>query len=50
MLFRFATAGLVAGASLALLVETAAAEAPVETAIKGWVASVEASHDWQAAY
>ena len=50
MLFRFAAAGLAAGAGLALFVHTAAAEAPVETAIKGWVASIDASPDWQAAY
>ncbi len=50
MLFRFAAAGLIAGAGLALFVQTAAAEAPVETAIKGWVASVDASPDWQATY
>ena len=50
MLFRFAAAGLAAGAGLALFVQTAAAEAPVETAIKGWVASIDASPDWQAAY
>ena len=28
----------------------AAADEPVETAIKGWVASIDASPDWQAAY
>ena len=50
MLFRFAASGLVAGAGLALFVQTAAAEAPVETAIKGWVASIDASPDWQATY
>ena len=50
MLFRFAAAGLAAGAGLALFVQTAVAEAPVETAIKGWVAGIDASPDWQAAY
>ncbi len=50
MLFRFAATGLLAGAGLALLIQTAAAEAPVETAIKGWVAAIDASPDWHAAY
>ncbi len=50
MLFRFAAAGLAVGAGLALFVQTAAAEAPVETAIRGWVASIDASPDWTAAY
>lgn len=50
MLYRFAAVGLVAGAGLALFVQTAAAEAPVETAIGGWVASIDASPDWQASY
>ena len=50
MSLRFAAAGLVAGASLVLFVQTAAAEAPVETAIKGWVASIDASPDWNASY
>ena len=49
-LLRFATAGLAAGAGLALLVQTASAEAPAETAIQGWVASLDASPDWNAAY
>ncbi len=50
MLFRSAAAGLLAGAGLLLLVQTAAAETPVETAIKGWVASIDAAPDWHAAY
>ncbi len=50
MLFRFAAAGLVAGAGLALFVQTAAAQAPAETAIKGWIASIDASPDWHADY
>ena len=50
MLFRFVAAGLAAGAGLALLVQTAAAQEPVETAITGWVASIDASPDWKAAY
>ncbi len=50
MLIRFAAAGLVAGMSFALFMQSAAAEEPVETAIKGWVASVDASPDWHAAY
>ncbi len=47
---RFAATGLIAAAGLALLVQTAAAEAPAETAIRSWVASIDASPDWQAAY
>ncbi len=50
MLFRSATAALVASAALALFVQTATAEEPVETAIRGWVASIDASPDWQATY
>lgn len=50
MPFRFAAVALVAGAGLALFVGTAAAETPVETAVKGWVASVDASPDWTASY
>ncbi len=50
MLFRLAATSLAAGAGLALLVQTAAADAPVETAIKAWVASMGASPDWTAAY
>jgi hypothetical protein len=50
MLFRSATAALVASAAIALFVQTAAADEPVETAIKGWVASIDASPDWQATY
>lgn len=50
MLFRSAGVGLVAAGSLALLVQVAHADSPVETAIKGWVASVDASPGWQATY
>ncbi len=50
MLLRVAATALAAGAGLALLVQTAAADAPVETAIKGWIASVDAAPDWNATY
>ncbi len=50
MRFRLAVAALAVAAGLSLFANAAAAETPAETAIQGWVAAVDASPGWHAAY